>query len=222
MALRMKHINKPIIILFILVSSCQGQINKTIVDDCLSSKQSDLLHNMIISFEDDICNFYNIPKEESEKAFRKYLNEVKVINDKQFVVEKASARSKELLKKSFAILADDVWTTVMEEEGGKNVYILEQGDTLEDKIKEGEEWLEKYKNKHLVRKYGVLIDCFYNKTSFKASKELFKTVSIAGQINPNAYIDDVLLLEPKELNSIELKTFIILELFYTPLDFSLN
>ena len=117
---------------FFIVISCQEkQLEKSILNDCLSTKQVNLLNDMISSFENDVCKYYNLQKDESDKAIRNYLKEIKTkgVNSTEevFIVLKiASDKSKELFKKSFDILSDDVWIT-FEEENNPNRIINQYG-----------------------------------------------------------------------------------------------
>ncbi|HHC81038.1 MAG TPA: hypothetical protein ENK46_14240 [Flavobacteriia bacterium] len=212
---------KKSFILFLILISCQEkQQEKSILNECLSVKQVNLLNEMVSSFENDVCKYYNYPKDKSDKAIKEYLNASRDFKDASILLKIASDKSKKLLKESFTILSDDVWTTYSEENRGETIYILGEGDSPEKMKQEDKDFLDKYGDKYLVRKNGKLIDCLYKKASSKAVKKLFKLVMIAGEINPIIYIDNALVLKDKDFNSI--KIFIALELFYSPLDFNLK
>ncbi|HHC80394.1 MAG TPA: hypothetical protein ENK46_10970 [Flavobacteriia bacterium] len=214
------------IIVLLGLFNCQKPVPKpTILDNCLSIEQVNLLTKMIRSFEDDLSKYYHFSKNEPEKTIKKYLNEIKTpMKNDSLILEIASPKSKELLQKSFTILSDDVWTTYQEEYGNMqdNIYILEEGDTLEAIIKDEQEALKRYKNKHLVRTNGKLVDCFYSKTSDESSKELFRLLMDSGAISPDIIINGILSLKTKISNSKEIEAYIALDLFYSPLDFNLK
>jgi hypothetical protein len=214
------------IIVLLGLFNCQKPVLKpTILDNCLSMEQVNLLTEMIHSFEDDLSEYYHLSKNEPENALKKYLNEIKTpMKNDSLILEIASPKSKELLQKSFTILTDDVWITYQEEYGNiqDNIYILEGGDTLEAIVKDEQETLKKYKNKHLVRTNGKLVDCFYSKTSDESSKELFQLLMDSGAISPDIIINGILSLKTKMSNSKEIEAYIALDLFFSPLDLNLK
>ncbi len=216
--------NRFFLILFVIILSCQKETNKEIVlNDCLSNKQVAVLNEMINSFEKDICNYYNFPKNEVNKATKKYLNEFEEPID-SFILKVASNKSKELLKKSFNILSDDIWVTYADEEGlntEDNIFLV-GGDTLKlkEEIRKREKLLTKYKSKHLVNTNGKLINCFSQKTSTKFSKNLFDVVILSG--NSRTLTKNLLKFNYKDFNLIEMRVYIALEYFYSPLDFNIK
>lgn len=248
-----------IISLLVLLSCKEKQIKKSILNDCLSIEQAYLLNKMIFSFEDDICKYYDLSLKESDEVLLTYL--ININHSENFYMEKeiASDRSKELLKKSFEVLSDDVWISYEEENNSKgviNVYqqnalkkndtvkpedvskvileddfeldihFLEKREVLKDRLVKDSMnrsyRVEKLKNVHFLRIYGKLVDCIYKTTTNEPAKNLYDGVLAAGRISPLIFIDGLINLEPKDLNSTEIKVFIALSLFYSPLDFELN
>jgi len=216
--------NRFFLILFVIIVGCQESAKEEIVlKDCLSNKQEYLLNEMINSFEKDICKYYNFSNNETDQAIKIYISEFETSID-SLILKVASSKSKELLKKSFDILSEDVWVTYADEEGlnAEDGIFLGGGDTLKlkEEIRKREKLREKYKSKHLVNTNGKLINCFSKKTSTKSSKNLFDVMILSG--NSRTLTKNLLKYNFKDFNLKELKAYIALEYFYSPLDFNLK
>lgn len=107
-----------------------------------------------------------------------------------------------------------------------DIPVLDKEEVLEDRLKKDSinrvDMMRKYKNKHYLRIYSKLVNCIYKKTKNKSAKELYETTLKSGRISPFVFIGGLINLAPKDLHSDEIKVFIALELFYSPLDFELK
>jgi len=133
---------KRFFIIFLVLISSQGiKQEKSILNDCLSAKQVNLLNDMISSFESDVCKYYELSNDKSDEAVLNFLNDFKVnmedSSEEFFMVLKiASGKSKQLLRESFDVLSDDVWITYEEENNPKRVSNHYEQKTFEKNRKE--------------------------------------------------------------------------------------
>ncbi|WGH76947.1 hypothetical protein P8625_07330 [Tenacibaculum tangerinum] len=178
-----------------------------------------LIKLMVDSFENQICSYYSIEKENSNEAFFKYVNDFRAnnINFKEIT----SKEELELLEVSNKTLKDYIWITNKEKnerffknyEEENQIQIIEVNDSREKNTKE-----PLHTNEVSVNYFDEYSNKLLEETKVKDLKEILATLKEMPDTSPYTTSFSFTYLNKESYNDSSLKTFIAFELYYTVLN----
>jgi len=211
---------KRIIILLILVlTSCQNEkVKNTFFNECFSIDKASLINNMVYSFESKICDYYGFQIEDSDKAFKKYVEDSSN-NDNNIDLRKLTSRNElNLLDKSNKDLKEDVWITFKEKIESEDLDVEDEIEivTIEGTI--DEEYENKYKNLLTVNYYGKFAECLIKNSESEDFKQMVLALKRVGDISPILVANGLTEFDTASFNEYSMKSFIAFELYYATLN----
>lgn len=190
--------------------------------DFLSDENYNLVEEMITSFENQICTYYSVDKKESNKAFFKYIQDIR--NKAIDVKSLKSEENKKLLKESSEKLLGYIWITNKDKRSnwrlkhfGTNEITIKSSNTRA--IKRFQEQLKKTDNNLSINYESRFSDELIEKTYLEDLKDIIYTLKDKPGSDPAYLIASALSnIKEEDYNDPSLKTFIAFELFYTTLN----
>ncbi|WP_440067764.1 hypothetical protein [Tenacibaculum discolor] len=179
--------------------------------------KTELIKLMVDSFENQICNYYSINKENSDEAFFKYVNDFN--SNKINIKDLTSKEELELLKVSNETLKEYIWITDKEkfERFIKNIEEEEQIQITE--IKDERNSTEPlYTNKLGVNYSGEYSSKLLKETKVNDLKEVLTTLRDTPDTSPRSSAFAFTYINKESYKDSSLKTFISFELYYTVLN----
>ena len=183
--------------------------------------KTELIELMVDSFENQICKYYSIEKENSSEAFFKYVKDFN--SDKIDINDLVSKEELELLKISNETLKEYIWITdkekferfienVEEEEQIQIIEIKDERNNTDNSTtplynnKLGINYLDEYSNKLL------------KETKVNDLKEILSTLRDIPNTSPHTTAFAFTGTNKENYKDSSLKTFIAFELYYTVLN----
>jgi len=179
--------------------------------------KAELIKLMVDSFENKICEYYSIEKENSYEAFFKYVNDFN--SNKINIKDLTSEEELELLKISNETLKEYIWITDKEkfERFVKNIEEEEQIQIIE--IKDERNSTEPlYTNKLGVNYFDKYSSKLINETTINDLKETLTTLRDMPDTSPHTSAFAFTYTNKENYKDSSLKTFIAFELYYTVLN----
>lgn len=217
--------SRKIYILFflILTFSLNGQSNSFLKED-----RNDLIEVMVDHFENIVCNYYNIYKEESFKAIKKFTNDSdEVFKGFKNLEQIATQESIELLNQSKIELKNYLWITKKQRQQ-KSKYL--SYSELSPQVKEVLDSTTTKYYKNLESKDSELTINYYDEygrnISFNSNDDIADLITTFKELHGNSdsgLIATALVnLTNEDYKNKATKTFIAFELFYACLKSTLN
>lgn len=179
--------------------------------------KTELIKLMVDSFENQICNYYSINKENSSEAFFKYVNDFN--SNKININDLTSKEELELLKISNETLKKYLWVTDKEkfERFIKNTEEKEQIQITEIKDERGSSE-PLYTNKLGVNYFDEYSGKLLKETKVNDLKEVLTTLRDMPDTSPQSSAFAFTYINKENYKDPSLKTFIAFELYYTVLN----
>lgn len=205
------------------------ETEKTFINNCFDKQKSDLINKMVSSFENNICDYYDIDKKNAYKAYIAYVNDF--ANGKENLRAITTKNEQNLLNESNKLLEGDVWIKSSEvkiefnEESLKNATEVDPEIYLEDDFedipivqKQNKDTIREYKDFLVVNYNGKFSDCLINSNSNTEFNEAVNLIKETGGISPVLIANGLKESSEQDFKDLKLKTFIAFELYYAILN----
>ncbi len=185
--------------------------------NCLAQKNN-LTQAMVSSFEDRICEYYSIEKENSHLAFLKYIKELASENENLNAI--TSTEELELLEISKIELADYIWITnkVKRGKSNKEETLIIDYNNMDSNTRKYFEKLKKTDKLLTVNYFEDYSKDLIIKSKNKDLEELILTFRDVTDSNPSLIASALINTPIEKFKNKYLKTFIAFELYYTTLN----
>lgn len=184
------------------------------------------IKEMVHTFEGLICDYYSIEKDQSQKAYKLYLEEIskEKVNFPTLLAKLSSDKSLQLLKQSHDELADYVWIKSSDNRHKFSHFSFTAFTPEELKKFKNEEFFEKYISKIKTKEFVYIInyeeefsDKLISISNNDDIKDFILTFREDYSNNP-LLIAPMLNLKEQDFKNQAVKTFIAFEFFYTCLN----
>ena len=217
------------LILLFIVSFCSNLLvtaQSDFYDTFGNTYQDELVFEMLTNFEENICNYYKVKKENSSIAYKKYVDDISQENIKFPALHSKLTTEKnlKLLKESHEELLNYVWIKSSQTKH-KLAYLSYTEFTPEQmKAFENEDYFDDFIEKIKAQNFVYIINYegnFSEKIIFQSKNNNIRDFIITFREN---YVNTPLLIAPLlELKELDYKNkavqiFIAFELFYTCLN----
>ncbi len=208
-----------ILLFFLLTFSLNSQSNSL-----LKESRNDLIEVMVDHFENIVCNYYNIDKEESFKAIKKFTNDSdEVFKGFKNLEQIATQESFDLLNQSKIELKNYLWITKKQRQQ-KSKYL--SYSELSPQVKEVLDSTTTKYFKNLERKDSELTINYYDEysknISINSNDDIADLITTFNELHGNSdsgLIATALVnLTNEDYKNKATKTFIAFELFYACLN----
>lgn len=185
--------------------------------NCLAQKNN-LTQAMVSSFEDRICEYYSIEKENSHHAFLKYIKELASENENLNAI--TSTEELELLEISKIELADYIWITnkVKRGKSNKEETLIIDYNNMDSNTRKYFEKLKKTDKLLTVNYFEDYSKDLIIKSKNKDLEELILTFRDVTDSTPSLIASALINTPIEKFKNKYLKTFIAFELYYTTLN----
>lgn len=216
-----------ILLFFSSYSICKAQTEDSYQETgFVSDANYNLIEKMVITFENQICKYYSINKEESNLAFHKYIQDLK--NSKIDVNNLVSDKVNALLKKSSKNHLGYIWITNKDKRSrwriknhGTDEFVIKSDNKR--LIKRFQKRLKATENNLSIDYQTSFVKDFLENTHCKDLKDIVYTLkSKSGSDPPYLIASGLSSISKEDHNDISLKTFIAFELFYAYLNILQN